>query len=120
VHEGKPSPVREIRDAGGVVSVVVGGSLCGPEATKLLLDAVQEVRSGGASRIVLDLAGIETIDSVGLGTVASAYVTVTQAGGKLVLAAAPPKVHDLLSTTMLLQVIPLYPDEESARRALSP
>jgi len=112
------SPVREIREVNGVVSVHLAGDLWGYDATRFLLEAVHELEAKGARRVVVDLQGLMRVDSAGLGAIASAFVSLTKASGKLVLAAAPPKVHDLLSTTMLLQVIPLYPDVEAARRAL--
>jgi len=114
------SPVREIREANGVVSIHLAGDLWGYDATKYLLDAVHDLEAKGTRRVVVDLQGLMRIDSAGLGALASAFVSLTKATGRLVLAAAPPKVRDLLSTTMLLQVIPLYPDVESARRALAP
>jgi len=112
------SPVREIREVNGVVSVHLAGDLWGYDATRFLLEAVHELEAKGARRVVVDLEGLMRIDSAGLGAIASAFVSLTRASGRLVLAAAPPKVHDLLSTTMLLQVIPLYPDVDAARRAL--
>ncbi|MBZ5638500.1 MAG: STAS domain-containing protein [Acidobacteriia bacterium] len=112
------SPIRDVREADGVVSVALAGSLCGDGSTKVLLDAIHEIEARGSPRLVLDLAKLERIDSAGLGAVASVYVSVTRVSGKLVLAGASPRVQALLSTTMLLQVIPLYPDAESARRSL--
>ncbi len=113
------SPVREVRDSDGVVSLHLSGDLWGYDATWFLLEAVREIEARGAKRVVVDLAGLMRVDSAGLGALASAFVSVTKASGRLVLAAAPPKVRDLLSATMLLHVIPLYPDVDSARRALS-
>jgi anti-anti-sigma factor len=112
------SPVHEIREVNGVMSIHLSGDLWGYDATRYVLEAIHELESQGARRVVIDLAGLMRIDSAGLGAIASAFVSLTRASGKLVLAAAPPKVHHLLSTTMLLQVIPLYPDAEAARRAL--
>ncbi len=112
------SPVREVRELDGVVSIHLAGDLWGYEATKYLLEAVHELEAKGRRRVVVDLQDLVRVDSAGLGALASAFVSLTRASGKLVLAAAPPKVRDLLSSTMLLQVIPLYPDVDSARRAL--
>ncbi len=113
------SPVREVHEADGVVSLSLAGDLWGYDATRFLLEAVRELESKGARRVVIDLQALMRVDSAGLGAIASAFVSVTKSSGRLVLAAAPPKVRDLLSTTMLLHVIPLYPDVESARQALS-
>ena len=112
------SPVRDVREVDGVVSVHLAGDLWGYDATWFLLETVRELETKGVLRVVVDLEGLMRIDSAGLGALASAFVSLTKASGKLVLAAAPTKVRDLLSTTMLLHVIPLYPDVDSARRAL--
>ena len=117
MSQGPALPIREIRDEEGVVLISLAGHLCGEGATKVLLDAVHDLEARGSSRFVLDLERLERIDSAGLGAIASAYVSVTRSSGRLVLASAPPKVRELLSSTMLLQVIPLYPDPDAARRA---
>jgi anti-anti-sigma factor len=118
VTRNSSSPVREIVEEAGVVSIALGGNLWGEDSTKVLLDAIHEIQARGMLRFVVDLGGLERIDSAGLGAIASVYVSVTRAGGKLALASAPTKVRDLLSSTLLLQVIPLYPDTPSARRAV--
>ena len=68
----------------------------------------EEVRgkiAGGAKGIIIDLAGVKRIDSSGIGILVAVMWSASNAGGKLVLAALSPKVHDVLSIAMLLDHI---------------
>jgi len=68
----------------------------------------EEVRgkiAAGAKGIVIDLAGVKRIDSSGIGILVAVMWSASNAGGKLVLAALSPKVHDVLSIAMLLDHI---------------
>lgn len=55
----------------------------------------------GNKRMVLDLTGIEYIDSSGLGALVSVYLAAGHAKCKLELANPKPRVRDLLKITKL-------------------
>lgn len=59
--------------------------------------------------VVVDLSGVNFIDSAGLGELVALNRRAVAAGGKLVLAAARGKVKDLLELTQIGQLIPLAP-----------
>jgi len=60
---------------------------------------------GGATKIVLDLAGVIRLDSAGIGVLASIANAMREAGGKLVLAALPDRVEKTLGIVMFLDVV---------------
>jgi anti-sigma B factor antagonist len=79
-----------------------------------LREAVHEALEAGAKSILIDLAGVSTIDSSGVGELVSAYTTVTNKGGRLALMHLPDKVADLLQITQLITVFTIYDDEAEA------
>ena len=79
-----------------------------------LRDAVHEALEAGATNILLNLSGVSTIDSSGIGELVSAYTTVSNRSGKLKLVSLPPKVSDILQITQLIQVFEVYDSEQEA------
>lgn len=55
-------------------------------------------------RVVLDLSDITQMDSMGLGSIVSLYVTARSSGGRLELVNLGPKIRLLFSMTNLLSV----------------
>ena len=100
-----------------VVVVALQGRLVIGEALtldRLLSDLVHE----GVRKLVLDLAWLSHIDSAGIGAVAKSAAIMKQAGGKLHLAAAGPRVAGALAIAKLEQIVPMYADVDSACAAL--
>ena len=79
-----------------------------------LRNAVAEALEAGARNILVNLAGVVTIDSSGIGELVSAYTTVTNRGGKLKLVNLPPKVTDILQITQLISVFEVYDTVDEA------
>ncbi len=57
-----------------------------------------------SKRIVLDLADVKNMDSMGLGTLVRGYVSARSSGCELVLMHLGPRVRELLGITHLLTV----------------
>ena len=72
----------------------------------------------GMKRFVLDLAGVTSLDSSGMGEIVSAYTRVTSRGGLLALSRLPEKVQDILTINQLITVFDAYDDIESAVKAI--
>lgn len=79
----------------------------------------QELRATGAPNLVLNLRGLDFVDSTGLGAMLGRMRQVTSGGGKMVLAAVPPKVLSMLEMAGLASLLPLARTEEDAFRVLS-
>ncbi len=82
-----------------------------------LRQAVHEQLEGGATNLLIDMSGVTTMDSSGVGELVSTYTTVTNRGGKLKLLHLPPKVNDVLQITQLITVFETYEDEDEAVRS---
>ena len=86
---------------------LVGSLIAGPEGHGLEL-LVRDLVSTGAKKVILDLSGIDKIDSAGAQFVLQSFFTVRQAGGALRLASATPKVARRFSITRLDALLPIY------------
>jgi anti-sigma B factor antagonist len=79
-----------------------------------LRDAVHEALDAGATKILINLKGVSTADSSGIGEMVSAYTTVTNRGGALKLCELPNKVTDVLQITQLITVFDVFDTEDEA------
>jgi anti-sigma B factor antagonist len=102
------------RDAGVVTVVDIGGRITLGEGSALLRRTVRELLDQGRTKIVLNLADVNYIDSSGIGELVSAFTTVKNRGGDLKLLGLTKKIHDLLQLTKLFTVFDVYSDERTA------
>jgi len=82
-------------------------------------DAVQTALASGEQNILLDMSGVSTIDSAGVGELVSSYTTVTNRGGSLKLVNLPSKVSDILQITQLITVFEIHDSVEEALESFS-
>lgn len=71
------------------------------------------------AQIVVDLAGVSFLASIGIRLLITAARGQKGRGGLLVLASAQPAVTKVLQSAGIDQLIPVYPDVESARVAIA-
>jgi anti-anti-sigma factor len=109
----------EARHVQGVTVLAPKGKITIGVGDVALREAVSEALEAGAKNLLLDLGGVSTIDSSGIGELVSAYTTVTNRGGKLKLYNLPSKVTDILQITQLIQVFEIFDDEGSALLSFS-
>ncbi len=103
----------ETRNVGGVTVVDCSGRIVFGEESALLRDTLKKLISEN-NQIVLNLAGINYIDSGGLGTLVALYTSAQSAGGSVKLANLTQRVGDLLQVTKLLTVFEVYDSVEEA------
>lgn len=68
----------------------------------------------GRIRVVVDLVGVETIDSSGIGALVSGLKAARNAGGDLRIVAPSKQVNEVLRMTKLDRVLPPYPSVAEA------
>ena len=98
----------------GVTIVRATGRLTLSDSNGALKNAVNGLVEAGRMRFVLNLEGVPYVDSSGLGEIASAHVTVSRTGGRLLLAAVNERVLEALTVTKLMRVLAAAPDEQAA------
>lgn len=102
------------KETAGVTILGFEGKITIGAGDRILRNAVKDALAAGARKIVLNLAGVSTVDSSGIGELVSSYTTVTNSGGQLKLACLPPKVADILQITQLYTVFEVFDDEAAA------
>lgn len=87
----------------GVVIFTPGGVL-DFETAPVLSEALFAVLRDGTSRLVVDLAGVETIDSVALGVLIAGLKSARKNGGDLRLASPSERVEKILTLAGLKHI----------------
>jgi anti-sigma B factor antagonist len=103
-----------VRQREGVTVLDLKGKITIGVGDVALRDAVHEAMKAGANSILINLQGVSTIDSSGVGELVSTYTTVTNRGGKLKLLNLPAKVADILQITQLITVFEVFDNEQEA------
>lgn len=121
VPDGQPAPTGV--DADQVV-VVVSGSL-GLATVPGLRERLLRVSHGPGIRLVLDLSGVTSCDTLGLGLIVATARRARSFGGSLRLVAPSPAVAGALGTSGLIRLLQVFPALDtpagaSATEATSP
>jgi anti-sigma B factor antagonist len=104
------------RSIGDAMVVYCDGRIVFGDETALLREKVRALINQ-SPRIVLDLKGVDYVDSGGLGTLVGLYSTAQNAGGELKLSHLTHRVRDQLQITKLITVFDCHDTEESAIQA---
>jgi anti-sigma B factor antagonist len=75
---------------------------------------ISDVAGNGVQKLVLDLSGIEFLDSAGLGALMILYGNMKLRGGQFRLVAPGAKVLDVLKLTHTDSILAIDPDLEAA------
>jgi anti-sigma B factor antagonist len=108
------------REVDGVSVIDMDGRITLGEGSGLLRDLIREKLDAGHKKIVMNMAGINYIDSTGLGELVSVYRQVKSQGGELKLLNLNKKVSDLLQITKLYTVFDIHRDETQALASFRP
>ncbi|MDG4797508.1 STAS domain-containing protein [Micromonospora sp. WMMD1082] len=101
-----PEGAANVGGVGGVTVVTADGGL-DPDAGDALRAALRGALDVGGT-VVVDLARVQVIDSVGLGLLVRAHRDVRERGGRLCLAAPSRFIRTVLHTMKLDGVFPIF------------
>ncbi len=107
------------REREGVIILDCKGRLVAGEEATILRDSVKELATGPVN-IILNLAGIDYIDSTGLGGMVICFTTVRKAGGTIKLLNLTRRNIELLVLTKLETVFEVFNDEQDAVNSFFP
>ncbi|MEO7146132.1 MAG: STAS domain-containing protein [Bryobacteraceae bacterium] len=107
------------RDAEGIVIFDLKGRLTVGEATNLREQVIEAVKQGRI-KIILNLAGVEYIDSTGLGGMVICFTTLQKAGGSLKLENLNKRNIELIVLTKLHTVFEIFSEEQDAVNSFFP
>lgn len=102
------------RQVGDVMVVTLDGNIITGESADRVREIIRRLLAEGRRKILLDMAEVRWVDSMGLGTLVAALVSVTRAEGQIKLLKVRKNIKDLLSNTKLDTVFASYDDESQA------
>jgi anti-sigma B factor antagonist len=103
-----------VTEEAGVIVFAPRASVMGEEESVELHEKVRENVKAQKYRMVVDLSGVEWMNSRGLGFLIAALSTATAGGGNLRLARVSPKVRQLLGIVGLVASFDMYATVEEA------
>jgi anti-sigma B factor antagonist len=113
---GKGWEIRERAD-GGVTVVELAGRITLGDSGDSVEARLQEIIQNGARAVLLDLGGVEVLDSRGIKALVRAFISLQKRDGQLKLMKPSPRIRQVLDITHLLKVFEVFDDEETARRS---
>ncbi len=102
------------RQVGDVIILSVAGNIITGESAGTVQGLIRRILTEGHRKILLDMAHVIWVDSMGIGELASALVSVTNADGQIKLLKVRGNIKELLSITGLHTVFAIYDDELEA------
>ena len=102
------------REFDRVVVVDVVGKLTTTEGRTPLRDLIHVLSETGHKRFLLNLAGVDYVDSTGMGELVRCFSIVRQKGGEMKLLQVNKRVADLLQITRLNTIFEIYTEERVA------
>jgi anti-sigma B factor antagonist len=115
----KMSVTATTRQEGDVTIVDLDGRIALGEESAKVRELIMSLLSEGHTKILLNMAGVDYIDSSGLGALVSSVSSVRRAGGEMKLASLSNKVDDLMEVTRLYTVFDITDDEEAALQSFN-
>lgn len=102
------------REINNVVILEPKGKIMGGPDASLLHDRLYELIENDKKKVVIDLGGVEWMNSTGLGILISSYTTLRNHQGELKLANVTDKIQSLLTITKLISVFEAHDSVEEA------
>ena len=102
------------REKDGVSIIDLVGRVVLGEGARETRAVISEAIASGRTKIVVNLALVEYMDSCGLGELVAAYASASRIGGEIKLASMQNRVAGLLQVTKLATLFASFPDEASA------
>jgi anti-sigma B factor antagonist len=102
------------RTVGNVTVIDVKGRLVLGDGDETFVKVVNDLAFAGRVNIVINMAQVTYIDSMGLGVLVSKYVTLRNRGGNLKVCNIHRRNFEVLTVTRLLTVFESFDSEEAA------
>jgi anti-sigma B factor antagonist len=105
------------REIARIIVVDAVGRLTLSDSRTQLRDLIHVFCGNGHKKFLLNLAGVDFMDSDGMGELVRCYSVVRQRGGEMKLAQVSKKVQELLQITRLNTLFEIYSEEQVALQA---
>jgi anti-sigma B factor antagonist len=104
----------EVRKSGDVLIADLSGRLVADVGTEILREVMNELLAEGWKKILLNLSGVTTIDSAGIGELVASLKLAQRMDASMKLLNLNERVRHSLHLTQLLPVFEVYSDEGTA------
>lgn len=101
------------------VSVIELNGRLDAGSAKSVLAGIKELVKRNRLKIILDMSGVEFIDSAGVGILLASYRAVDAKGGALKICAIQNQVESIFSLTRLSEFFEVFSDRASAEKDFS-
>jgi len=108
------------REREGILILDLDGRIIVGEESSKLRETLRELTAGGAANVILNLRGVDYIDSTGLGALVVCFTSLRKAGGKMTLLNVSRRNIELLVFTKLATVFEIFNDEQQAVNSYFP
>lgn len=108
-----------IKEQYGTVIIELRGKLVGGPLSERMDRTLDNLLAQGKKNIIVDLGGINILNSSGMGILISGYSKVRDNGGVLKLANITNKIKGLLSITKLNQIFEIYNTTDEAVKSFN-
>ena len=108
------------REREGITILELEGRLIVGEPVSTLRERIREICETGSPNIILDMKGVDYIDSTGLGGMVISFTSLRKGGGALKLLNLNQRNIELLVLTKLTTVFELFDDEQEAVNSFFP
>lgn len=102
------------RISGDVTIVDLHGKATIGENSDLLNRHLRKLAADGARKLLLNLAGLEQMDSSGIAAILATYASLLRQGGSMKLLSPTNRVREVLEAMKLIHIIPTFEDEPRA------
>jgi anti-sigma B factor antagonist len=95
------------------------GSFFGDRETDELQKAILDEATGGNTRLILNLAECQALNSIAIGALMRGYSNYRGRGGEIKLCVLPKRIKDLFTMTKLIMVFDHHETEDQAIAAFA-
>lgn len=104
----------------GVLVIKLSGNLRGhPDCYHFLDKAREKIENQSTTKVVIDLGGVEKIDSAGVGVLASIVTSANNSGASLVFSSIPKRAEKMIVLVGLMRVLDVEPTLDVAVQSLA-
>jgi anti-sigma B factor antagonist len=101
-----------------ITVVELSGRLALGRESQRIETLVDDLVKRGSTRVIIDMRGVEYMDSAGLGIIALASGRLKESGGSLAVVAPGGRVLELLNMTQISMIVKVCPTVAEAAAAL--
>ena len=112
--------IQEKRAGAGIPVLELTGSMTMGLECERLAEEVERLVQQKETRIIIDLTGLQHIDSAGVGKIVSCMGKLRRAGGQLRMAGAKGMVASVLKMTRVEEVAGMFPTAAAAAESFPP